>query len=111
MQRGARSGDPMGIFMIETVPTIMVHVGADVNGGLRETRRSDAPPEDAESSDTHDRGTVRKEAAAAFPVKPDKRHVCPHNYKDDSNEVLVADSAFFRFRELLNGVPCFSRRW
>ncbi|MFZ0135728.1 MAG: hypothetical protein WAK89_01610 [Candidatus Sulfotelmatobacter sp.] len=97
--------------MIETMPMIMAGVGADVNGGLRETRRSNAPPEDAESSDTHDRGTMRKETAAAFPVEPDKRHVYPHNYKDDSNEVLVAESAFFGFRELLNGVPCFSRWW
>ena len=80
MQRGAWGSGPLGIFMIETMPMIMAGVGADVNGGLRETRRSNAPPEDAESSNTHDRGTVRKETAAAFPVKPDKRHVYPHNY-------------------------------
>ena len=33
MQRGARGGDPMGTFMIETVPVIMIRVGANVNCG------------------------------------------------------------------------------
>ncbi len=58
MQSGAWGSGPLGVFMIETMPMIMAGVGADVNGGLRETRRSNAPPEDAESSNTHDRGTV-----------------------------------------------------
>lgn len=111
MQRGARSGDPLGIFMIETVPMIMVRAGAGSNGGVRKARRGDAPPEDAESGDTHDRRTVRKETAAAFPDKPDKRHVYPHNYKDDCTEVLVADRAFFGSRRLLDWVPRFSRWW
>ena len=64
-----------------------------------------------QGGDTHDRGTVRKETAAAFPDKPDKRHVYPHNYKDDSTEVLVADRAFFGSRRLLDWVPRFSRWW
>lgn len=111
MQRGARSGGPLGIFMIETVPMIMVRAGAGSNGGVRKARRSNAPPEDAQGGDTHDCGTVRRETAAAFPDKPDKRHVYPHNYKDDCTEVLVADRAFFGSRRLLDWVPRFSRWW
>ncbi|MGB6803973.1 MAG: hypothetical protein WBE31_17050, partial [Candidatus Sulfotelmatobacter sp.] len=63
--------------MIEIVPTIMVRVGADANGRGHEARRSDAPTEDAEGGDTHDRGTVGNQPPAAFPEKPDKRHVYP----------------------------------
>lgn len=43
MQRGARSGGPLGIFMIETVPMIMVRAGGGSNGGVRKARRSNAP--------------------------------------------------------------------
>jgi hypothetical protein len=81
--------------MIEAVPTVMVRVGADANRRVREARRSNAPTEDAEGRDTHDRGTVGNQTAAAFPDKPGQRHVYPHCYKDDSTEVLVADEAFF----------------
>ncbi|MGB6027514.1 MAG: hypothetical protein WA899_22420 [Candidatus Sulfotelmatobacter sp.] len=52
--------------MIEIVPTIMVRVGADANGRGHEARRSDAPTEDAEGGDTHDRGTVGNQPPAAF---------------------------------------------
>jgi hypothetical protein len=94
VQRDTRGGGPLGIFMIKTVPTIMVGVGAEVNGSLRESWRSDAPPENAEGGNTHDRGTVRKETAA-FPHDPYKRHVYTHPCRDDSTEVLVAEGAFF----------------
>jgi hypothetical protein len=95
VQCGARGHDPLGIFVTKAVPTIVVRVGADVNRSLRESWRSDAPPENAESGNTHDRGTVRKEAAAAFPHDPYKRHVHTHCCKDDSSAVLVAERTFF----------------
>jgi hypothetical protein len=63
--------------MIEAVPTIMVRTGADVNRRVREVRRSNAPTEDAEGGETHDRGTVGNQTAAVFPEKPEKRHVHP----------------------------------
>lgn len=95
VQCGARGNDTLGIFVTKAVPTIVVRVGADVNGSLRESWRGDAPPENAEGGNTHDRGTVRKETAAAFPHDPYKRHVNTHFCKDDSTAVLVAERAFF----------------
>lgn len=64
--------------MIEAVPTIVVRMGADINRRVREAWRSNAPTEDAERGDTHDRGTVGNQTAAASPEKPDQRHVYPH---------------------------------
>jgi len=92
---GARGDDPLGIFVTKAVLTIVVRVGADVNGSLRESWRSDAPPENTEGGNTDDRGTVRKETATAFPHDPYKRHVCTHSRKDDSTAVLVAERALF----------------
>ena len=89
MARGARGGGPLGIFMIKTLPMIMVRVGADVNGSLREAGRSDACPKDAEGGDTHDRGTAESETAAAFPDEPDKRHVYTPLLQDNSTAVSV----------------------
>ncbi|MGA8216176.1 MAG: hypothetical protein WB799_21480 [Candidatus Sulfotelmatobacter sp.] len=75
--------------MIKTLPMIMVHVSADVNGRLRETGRSDARPGDAEGGNTHDCGTAENQTVAAFPDEPDKRHVYTPLLQDDFTAVSV----------------------
>lgn len=77
-QRTEGRDHPAGILMLKSLPVIVICVRGQLwaKQDVRETWRGAACQHYCESGNAHDRRAPRNHSAAAFPDRPDKRHVC-----------------------------------